>query len=71
MKKLRILFITVCMLAFCILALSSCGATLEAPGDFVFDEATQTLSWEKIDGAIGYSVLVGNGRHRIDSMLGA
>lgn len=60
MKKLCILLMTVCTLAFCILALSSCGVTLEAPHGFDFNEETQTLSWEKIEGAIGYSVLVGD-----------
>lgn len=59
MKKLRVLLITVCVLAFCILALSSCEGALDKPSGFVFNEETQTLSWEKVEGAIGYSVLVG------------
>ncbi|MBQ9085372.1 MAG: leucine-rich repeat protein, partial [Clostridia bacterium] len=58
MKKLRVL-LTVCVLAFAMLALTSCGGTLEAPSGFSFNEETQTLSWEKVEGAIGYSVIVG------------
>ena len=60
MKKLRVLLITVCVLACCILALSSCEGALEEPSGFIFNEETQTLTWEKVDGAIGYSVIVGD-----------
>ncbi|MBQ8380420.1 MAG: leucine-rich repeat protein [Clostridia bacterium] len=60
MKKLRVLLITVCVLAFCLLALTSCDGALDKPSGFSFNEDTQMLSWEKVEGAIGYSVLVGD-----------
>ena len=59
MKKLSVLLIAVCLTVVCLLTLSSCDEPLEAPGGFTFNEDTQTLYWEKVDGALGYSVLVG------------
>ena len=59
MKKLSVLLIAVCLTVVCLLTFSSCENPLEAPAGFSFNEDTQTLYWEKVDGALGYSVLVG------------
>ena len=59
MKKISVLLIAVCLTVAAILTLSSCEENLAAPTGFRFDEDTQTLSWEKVDGALGYSVVVG------------
>lgn len=60
MKKIRILLCTVLLLTLCVLALGSCGAEIDSPDVIRFDKDTQSISWDKVPGAIGYRVSVGD-----------
>ena len=59
MKKIRLLLCAalICVLAF--MLLTACDAGLDSPGVIRFDADTQTISWEKVTGAFGYSVKIG------------
>ena len=61
MKKLRVLLIVICLITVGLFCLNSCGSSgIEKPSGFRLDMDTQTISWDKIPGAIGYSVTIGD-----------
>lgn len=55
MKKLRSI-IAICLCSFWVVFLASCAKQLSAPMDFEFDVTTQTLSWDKVPNASGYTI---------------
>lgn len=59
MKKIRLLLCAVLLCVVAILTLTACGAGLEKPDEIRLDMDTLTISWDKIPGAIGYSVVIG------------
>lgn len=56
MKKIKILLIAICLLSLCALVLTSCGSKLSTPRGLYLDEDTQTLKWNKVRGAHGYTI---------------
>jgi hypothetical protein len=56
MKKIRLIFVLICLLALCTLTLVSCGNRLDSPSGFTLDLDTQTLSWQKVKDARFYTV---------------
>lgn len=62
MKKIRLLLLLLCAVILCvvsIVALTACEAGLDKPDVIRLDMDTQTISWDKVPGAIGYSVTIG------------
>ena len=59
MKKVCFLLITISLCVLCLVSFSSCAAELEAPKDFKFDMAKQVLSWDRCQGAMGYTIVIG------------
>lgn len=57
-KKLIVSLLLVCVLAFTLLLLASCGSRLPEPVNPRLNEATQTLMWNRVPKARGYSVLI-------------
>ncbi len=56
MKRIR-LIIALCLCSVLAVFLTACtGDALEKPEDFKFDIATQTLSWDKVADARGYTI---------------
>lgn len=55
MKKLRSI-IAICLCSFWVVFMASCAKQLSAPTDFKFDVTTQTLSWDKVPNASGYTI---------------
>ena len=60
MKKILLCPIILCVLIGCIICLSSCGDKLKTPSGFLMDTDTQTLSWDRVTGAVGYTVTIGD-----------
>ena len=59
MKKLRFLLCSISLCILCLLILTSCATELNAPENLKLNEATQTLSWKKVQGAESYTVIIG------------
>ena len=59
MKRFCILLSVISLCALCLLFLPSCASELEAPKNFRLDMATQVLSWKKCNGAVGYTLIIG------------
>ena len=60
MKKILLCPIILCLLVGCIICLGSCGDQLAKPSGFVLDYETQMLSWDRVTGAVAYSVTIGD-----------
>jgi len=60
MKKILLCPILLCLCIGCIICLSSCGDQLAKPSGFILDDATQTLSWDRVSGAVAYSITIGD-----------
>jgi hypothetical protein len=58
MKKIRLLLLSVCLLALCMVMLVSCGSELKSPSGLVFDIETQTLHWNAVKGAKYYTIQI-------------
>ena len=60
MKKIYFLLCTALLCLASIFILASCDADLDSPGEIILDPATLTISWDKVSGAYGYSVKIGD-----------
>ena len=63
MKKTRLLLLLICAVITCAISIvmfTACGSELDKPDVIRLDMDTQTISWDKIPGAIGYSVTIGD-----------
>ena len=60
MKKIRLLLCAILAFTLCVLMLVSCEAETNSLGEIRFDHDTQSISWDKVKGAVGYRVTVGN-----------
>ena len=58
MKKVHTLLILIFILSLFILILTSCGARLSTPTGLHLDEDTQTLKWNNVKGAQGYTLTI-------------
>lgn len=58
MKKLRILFILMLLLALCAVTFTACGSSLSEPTGFSLNIETQTLSWKFVQGAKFYTIQI-------------
>ncbi|MBQ9116806.1 MAG: hypothetical protein IJY04_07255, partial [Clostridia bacterium] len=58
MKKTHFLLIFIFILSLFALTMSSCGARLSTPSGIHLDEDTQTLKWNKVKGAQGYTIQI-------------
>lgn len=58
MKKLYVLLIFVCLFSVFAIMLTSCGQRLRTPTSLYLDEDTQTLKWNRVRGAQGYTVKI-------------
>lgn len=56
MKKLHVLLILICIFSLFALLLTSCGVRLSTPSGLRLDADTQTLKWNKVKGAQGYTI---------------
>ena len=56
MKNLKYILIFICLFALLALTLTSCGGRLSNPRGLHLDEDTQTLKWNKVKGAHGYTL---------------
>lgn len=56
MKKIYALLILICLFSVLALTLTSCGHKLSTPTGLFLDTDTQTLRWNKVRGAMGYTV---------------
>ena len=56
MKNLKYILIFICLFALLALTLTSCSARLSTPRGLYLDEDTQTLKWNKVKGAHGYTI---------------
>lgn len=59
MKRFCLLLSVISLCALCLLFLPSCASELEMPKNLRLDMATQVLSWKKCNGAVGYTLLIG------------
>ncbi len=59
MRKIRLLPVIAALLALLLMCLASCGSSIDAPENLRLDSDTQTLHWDRVPGALGYSVLIG------------
>ena len=60
MKKIRLLLCAMLICALSFIIMTSCEARLNSPGEIILDATTLTISWDKVPGAIGYSVKIGD-----------
>lgn len=60
MKKILLCPIILCLFIGCIICLSSCGDQLAIPSGFILDSESQTLSWDRVTGALAYSITIGD-----------
>ena len=60
MKKIRLLLCTMLICALSFIIMTSCEARLNSPGEILLDTTTLTISWDKVPGASGYSVKIGD-----------
>ena len=63
MKKTRLLLLLICAVITCAISIvmfTACSSGLDKPDVIRLDMDTQTISWDKIPGAIGYSVTIGD-----------
>ena len=60
MKKILLCPMILCLLIGCIICLNSCGDQLDKPSGFILDYDTQTLSWDRVSGAVAYSITIGD-----------
>ena len=58
MKKIISLIISLSLLSLLVLTLGSCGEMLDAPSGLYLNEDTLELSWERVDGAKTYHVVI-------------
>lgn len=58
MKKISFILCAMLLCASLFLILTACNAGLDSPGEITLDEASLTISWEKVPGAYGYSVKI-------------
>lgn len=58
MKRIKLIFISVCLIALVALTLVSCGSQLSDPSGLVFDVETQTLHWNAVKGAKYYTIQI-------------
>lgn len=56
MKKIRVLLLFICLITLFTLAFTSCGIRLSKPSGLHIDDDTQTLKWNRVKGAQGYTV---------------
>lgn len=59
MKKIRLLLCAMLLCALSLMMMNSCEARLNSPGEILLDATTLTISWDKVPGALGYSVKIG------------
>ena len=59
MKKLRLSLIAICLCLLCVVSLASCCSRLDEPAGFYLDTDSLLLRWDKVTGADGYTVLIG------------
>ena len=60
MKKILLYPSLIFLIIGCIICLNSCGDQLARPSGFMLDNDTQTLSWERVSGAVAYSITIGD-----------
>ena len=60
MKKIRLLLCAMLLCALSFIIMTSCEARLNSPGEILLDATTLTISWDKVPGALGYSVKIGD-----------
>ena len=60
MKKIRLLLCAMLLCALSLMIMTSCEARLNSPGEILLDDTTLTISWDKVPGAVGYSVKIGD-----------
>ena len=60
MKKIRLLLCAMLLCALSLMVMTACEAGLDSPGEIVLDVETLTISWDKVPGALGYSVKIGD-----------
>ena len=60
MKKIRLLLCAMLLCALSLMAMAACEAGLDSPGEIRLDTTTLTISWDKVPGAFGYSIKIGD-----------
>lgn len=60
MKKIRLLLCAMLLCALSLMIMTACEARLDSPGEILLDATTLTISWDKVSGALGYSVKIGD-----------
>ena len=60
MKKIRLLLCAMLLCALSFIVMTSCEVRLDSPGELLLDATTLTVSWDKVPGALGYSVKIGD-----------